>query len=142
MAETAESAVKRSIREILVPHMARQPTTGGFGASGQLDFTCCVGGLYLGIEAKSKFSKYGNKGPTALQWQEIDDIRANHGFAAVIDEDTLQDLKTVVDALACGAVHIARRVSWGTTNRFERPTTQVHDVPAPTARKRTTRRSK
>lgn len=143
MASTPEAKVKQAIREILHPHLTRQPTTGGFGASGQLDFTCCINGLYLGVEAKSKYSTYGHKGPTALQWAEIDAIRASQGIAASIDEDTLSDLKTIVDAMACGAVHIAKRVSWSTTNRFERPSTEVHDEPQPTVRKRTQpRRSK
>ena len=136
MSDTAEAGVKKRIRELLVGRYYRQPTTGGFGASGQLDFTLCVNSIYLGIEAKSIKSPYGKRGPTALQWGEIDAIRGAGGVAAVVDEDNLTDVKTLLDALDCGALHIAKRVSWSSTDRFDRPVTTIADEPQPTVRKR------
>lgn len=136
MADTAEARVKQRLREMLAGRYYRQPTTGGFGNSGQLDFTLCVNGIYCGIEAKSISSSYGKRGPTALQWGEIDAIRGAGGVAAVVDEDNLADVKTLLDALDCGALHIAKRISWASTDRFGRPVTTVADEPQPTVRKR------
>jgi len=136
VSDTPEARVKKRIRELLAGVLYRQPTTGGYGSSGQLDFTVCVNGRYLGIEAKSIESSYGKRGPTALQWAEIDAIRAAGGIAMVVDEDNLGDVKTVVDALQCDAVHIAKRISWSSTDRFDRPEKTVIDEPQPTVRKR------
>lgn len=136
MADTPEAKVKQRIRELLTGRYCRQPTTGGFGNSGQLDFTLCVNGVYLGIEAKSISSSYGKRGPTALQWVEIDAIRAAGGIAAVVDEDNLADVKTLLSALDCAALHIAKRISWASTDRFDRPVTTIEDEPQPVVRKR------
>lgn len=136
MSDTPEARVKKRIRELLAGVLYRQPTTGGYGSSGQLDFTVCVNGHYLGIEAKSVESSYGKRGPTALQWDEIDAIRKAGGVAMVADEDNLGDVKTVVDALQCDAVHIAKRLSWKSTDRFDRPGKTIADEPQPTVRKR------
>lgn len=136
MSDTPEARVKKRLRELLTGRYYRQPTTGGFGNSGQLDFTLCVNSIYLGIEAKSIASSYGKRGPTALQWSEIDAIRAAGGIAAVVDEDNFGDVKTLLDALDCGALHIAKRISWASTDRFVRPATTIENEQQPVVRKR------
>ena len=103
MANTPEGKVKLVIRRILEDHRVyvRQPVTGGFGASGQLDFYACVPpfGRYLGIEAKSIHTSHGKKGATALQQREIDQINAAGGKALVIDETNFDTLREAIREL-------------------------------------------
>ena len=136
MAETPESAVKRQIRSVLQHHYYQQPTTGGYGRSGQLDFTACICGHYLGIEAKSIHSQYGSKGPTALQWKEIDAIRASGGLAMSVDENNLEHFSAVVYALSRNMLEGAYRLAEASLARHERPELTVRDEPQPVVRKR------
>lgn len=142
MSSTPEAAVKRTVRTMLAPHYSQQPTTGGYGRSGQLDFTCCVCGLYLAIEVKSTQSKYGAKGPTALQWLEIDAVRAGGGIAASVDETNLVDLHEILTALVAGDIPKAHRASWKTTHRHERKLTTPETDTQPVVRKRNTKQEK
>lgn len=129
MAATPEAKVKRSIREMLRDYYVTQPTTGGYGRSGQLDFTCCIHGMYVGIEAKSIHSKYGKNGPTALQWQEIDAIQAAGGIALSIDETNLHAIDSVIDCLLLGAHNDAHITAQATLTRHTRPTTTLNENP-------------
>lgn len=136
MAETPEAAVKRSIRELLAGYYYQQPTTGGYGRSGVLDFTCCITGHFLGIEAKSVDSKYGAEGPTALQWKEIDAIRAAGGVAVSVDETTLHVLASVVHELQYGRLGVALWLAEKTLARHTRPDTTPKTETQPTIRKK------
>ena len=104
MASTPEAKVKKAVREILIEFrcFVRQPVTGGFGSSGQLDFYNSVPpfGRYLGVECKSIYSSYGKRGVTALQQREIDEIRATGGTALVIDETNFDLLRSTLRELA------------------------------------------
>lgn len=142
MAETPEARVKRAVRDILLSHYSQQPTTGGYGRSGQLDFTCCISGRYLAIEVKSIYSKYGSKGPTPLQWREIDAVRVSGGVAASIDETNLDDLKDIVAALLGGAPHSAKQRSLKTTRRHDRTRTTPETDTQPVVRKRNIKQEK
>lgn len=101
MAETPESKVKKFIRATLDGYGLRYSmnTTGGYGRSGDLDFTVNAWGYYLVIEAKSILSAYGKRGPTALQWDTIDEVTKGGGLALVVDENTAEDLENVLDTL-------------------------------------------
>jgi hypothetical protein len=95
MAATHENLVKKRVRNLLSQYKVywRQPTTGGYGHSGQLDFYCCHKGIYIGIETKSVHSKHG---VTALQQREIDEIRAAGGIALVINETYYNELENIL----------------------------------------------
>lgn len=129
MAATPEAKVKSSIREMLRDYYVTQPTTGGYGRSGQLDFTCCIHGVYVGIEAKSIHSKYGKNGPTALQWQEIDAIQAAGGIALSIDETNLHVIDHVTACLEKAAYYDARSAAQATLTRHTRPATTLNENP-------------
>lgn len=111
MAETAETGVKKQIRAVLNAHKLkyRQNTTSGFGRSGALDFTVNAWGYFLTIEAKSVDSPYGKRGPTTLQWTEIDEVTEGHGFALVVDENQFDLLQDVLTSLSFGATTSAAR---------------------------------
>jgi hypothetical protein len=98
MASTPEGLVKKQVRKILDANGVynRQPVTGGYGHSGQLDFYCSLPphGKFLGIETKSIKSSHG---VTALQQREIDSILASGGLALVINEDNIHQLQEVID---------------------------------------------
>jgi hypothetical protein len=140
MAQTPEAAVKKEIRRVLEVEgvLQRAPTTRGYGKSGQLDFTCCAYGYYVGIEAKSIHSKYGAKGPTALQWQEIDEIRSHGGIAMSIDETNYDVLERVLWLLSTDRPDGAKWVADETLTRHTRPPanpTPDDGIPQPTLKK-------
>lgn len=136
---TPENSVKKGIRERLddMGVYYGQPTTGGYGKSGQLDFVCCMSRHFVAIEAKSIHSPYGERGPTALQWDNIDAIVASGGIAMCVDENNLNDVIGVARFLATGQPAEARRLARDTLTKHTRPTiTPVTDT-QPTIRKRT-----
>ena len=100
MAATPEAKVKAKIKELLKAHDVyyTMPIGTGYGNSGVPDFLCCVNGQFLAIEAKA-----GKNKPTALQEKNIRDIRHAGGYAMVVNEDNLEELKTL----------IANYVRWG-----------------------------
>ena len=136
MSETPEAAVKREIRTRLAGHLQRAPVTGGYGRSGQLDFVCCIHGHYVAIEAKSVRSSYGVRGPTALQWEEIDAILAAGGIAMSIDETQYGALQQAITALEFGLVAQAAQHAAATLARHTRPTLTVNDEPQPRKKER------
>lgn len=104
MAETPESKVKKKIRAILDAEGVYyvQPVTGGFGRNGPLDFGCSVPpfGRYLGIEAKSIYTKYGRKGATELQKEHIEAINKTGATTLVIDENNIHTLHEELKCLS------------------------------------------
>lgn len=103
MASTPESKVKKQIRQILDEHGVyyTQTVTGGYGASGPLDFACSVPprGLYLGIEAKSIKTAYGRRGATELQKENMRRINLTGAPTLVIDETNIHTLKGFLQCL-------------------------------------------
>lgn len=136
MAETKETAVKKRISALLEDVHANKPLTAGFGKSGQLDFVCCIGGLYVAIEAKSVYSPYGKDGPTQLQWDEIDSIHRHGGIALCIDETNIDSLRKVLHHLLHGEVLLAKKLARLTLERFERPVLTPETETQPTKRSR------
>lgn len=78
--------VKTVLKELDVWYFMPVPT--GYGRQGIPDFICCAWGVFIAIETKAN----GNK-PT--RWQEIvlDEISDHDGFAWVIDEHNVGELR-------------------------------------------------
>ena len=96
MASTPEAKVKEKIKKILKEHNVyfAMPMGTGYGNSGVPDFLCCVGGLFIAIEAKA-----GKGIPTALQEKNLREIRAAGGVAAVVNEGNLDWLQGTIKLL-------------------------------------------
>lgn len=91
-----EAKVKARIKEILKAHKCWycMPNAGGYGTSGVPDFIACHRGTFLGIEAKAKPNK-----ATQLQQMQIDDILIAGGWGIVVNEDRLDDLDGLLNAI-------------------------------------------
>lgn len=95
MAKTPERAVKDKVVAQLKALGAYYfyPVAGGFGgASGVPDIIACYKGRFFGLECKAN----GNK-PTALQQLSIDKINGAGGIALVINEDNMNEVKTILE---------------------------------------------
>ena len=84
-AQTPEGRVKAKIKTWL---QARgiwffMPVSSGFGVKGVPDFVCCIGGTFLGIEAKAP-GKLSNT--SELQKIQLAAIKAAGGIAIVVDD--------------------------------------------------------
>ena len=90
MAATPEAKVKKAVKAILdelhVYHFS--PFQAGMGRAGIPDIICCVNGRFVGIECKA-----GNNVTTALQNKELAAIHAAGGFAFVVRETNIDELK-------------------------------------------------
>lgn len=97
MALTPEARVKKSVKRILEDLLIYyfMPAMNGYGRSGVPDFVCCFRGLFLGIECKA-----GTNKPTALQQMEMKRITTAGGRTFVVNETTVDELKTVLTCLA------------------------------------------
>jgi hypothetical protein len=94
MAATPEKRVKDKVVAQLKALGAYYfyPVTGGFGASGVPDIIVCYKGRFFGLECKAN----GNK-PTKLQQLNIDKINGAGGIALVINEDNMNEVKTILE---------------------------------------------
>jgi len=93
MAHTLEKKVKIKVVNILEEAGAYYfyPVTGGYGASGVPDVVACFKKKFIGIECKA-----GTKVPTALQLKHLKSITENGGYALVINESNIEDLKDCI----------------------------------------------
>lgn len=93
MAATPEAKVKAKIKALLQKHSVyyAMPIGTMYGNSGVPDFLCCINGRFLGIEAKA-----GKGKPTALQFKNMREIEAAGGVTAVINENGLESLETLL----------------------------------------------
>jgi len=93
MAKTPEGAVKAAVKKLLdemgIYHFS--PVQNGMGRAGIPDIIGCFRGRFLGIECKA-----GKGKTTALQDLELEKIRQAKGFAYVVNENNLQDLKELL----------------------------------------------
>lgn len=96
MAATPEAKVKAKIKAILKKHGAyyAMPIGTGYGNSGVPDFLVCLGGEFLGIEAKA-----GKNKPTALQEKNMREIESAGGRTLVVTDDpiTIDVLEAVLE---------------------------------------------
>jgi len=90
MAQTPEAKVKASVKKILdelhIYHFS--PFQAGMGRAGVPDLICCYNGRFIGIECKA-----GKGKTTALQDRELAAIHAAGGFAYVVNETNIAELK-------------------------------------------------
>lgn len=87
---TPEGKVKKAVKAILdelgIYHFS--PFQAGMGRAGIPDIICCCNGRFVGIECKA-----GKGKTTALQDRELDAIHAAGGFAFVVRETNIAELK-------------------------------------------------
>jgi hypothetical protein len=95
MASTPEAKVKDKIKKILKEHNVyyAMPIGSGFGNAGVPDFLCCVGGKFVGIEAKANGGK-----PTALQLKNLKNINESGGIGIVVDETNIAMVSSIIKA--------------------------------------------
>lgn len=93
---TPEKKVKQAVTKQLKQYGAYYfyPVTGGYGASGVPDIVGCYRSRFFAIECKA-----GSNKPTALQQKNLDDINKNGGFALVVNEDNLDAVTTMLEAI-------------------------------------------
>ena len=93
MAATPEKKVKDRVRAVLNELNAYHfmPATGGFGSSGVPDIVGCYRGFFFAIECKA-----GKGKTTALQDMHIEKIRQASGYALVVNEDNVEDLRRLL----------------------------------------------
>ena len=93
MASTPEAKVKAAVKKLLdemnIYHFS--PVQNGMGRAGIPDIIGCFRGRFLGIECKA-----GKGKTTALQDLELEKIRQAKGFAYVVNETNIQDLKELL----------------------------------------------
>jgi hypothetical protein len=89
MARTPEKAIKDKVVAILKKESIYYffPATHGMGRSGVPDIICCVAGRFLAIECKA-----GGGRLTDLQAREIERIRGAGGAAAVVNEQSIDNV--------------------------------------------------
>lgn len=99
MALTPEAKVKRVVVAQLKEMGAYYfyPVTGGYGTSGVPDIVGCYKGAFFGIECKA-----GKNTPTALQQQNLERIRTSGGVAMVVNEDSMNNVKEILEQMTCG----------------------------------------
>ncbi len=96
MAMTPEKKVKAQVTKILNEYEAYYfyPATGGFGRSGVPDIIVCFRGAFLGIECKA-----GDNTATALQLRELDKITKANGYAMIVNEHNISDVRGILDLI-------------------------------------------
>jgi len=93
MAMTPEGKVKKKVVEQLKALGAYYffPATGGYGKSGVPDIVGCYQGKFFGIECKA-----GKGKTTALQEQQLAQIAAAGGVAAVVNEQNMLEIAHII----------------------------------------------
>ena len=96
MAATPEGKVKDAVRKILdsMGVYYFMPPGVGFGRAGIPDIIGCMNGHFIAIECKA-----GKGKATALQERELNAIAAAGGFACLVDETGLDELKQLLEKL-------------------------------------------
>jgi hypothetical protein len=96
VAATPEKLVKDKVKKLLdslgIYHFS--PPGMGLGRAGIPDIIGCHKGRFIAIECKA-----GKGKTTALQERELDAIRAAGGFAFVVRETNLEELKEQLTCL-------------------------------------------
>ncbi len=96
---TPEAKVKKRVVDVIKKNSAYYffPATGGYGRSGVPDIVCCYRGVFVGIECKA-----GSNKPTGLQELEMAKIRSAGGFTLVVNEDNINGVQELFDAIDKG----------------------------------------
>jgi hypothetical protein len=94
---TPEKKVKTAVVKILKEHSDLYyfyPVAGGFGSAGIPDIVGCYHGKFFSIECKA-----GKGKTTALQEKNLKQIRDAKGFALVVNEENLHDVRDMLDTI-------------------------------------------
>ena len=99
MAMTPEAKVKkRAVAQLkTLGAYYFYPVTGGWGKSGVPDIVACYKGLFLGLECKA-----GKGKPTKLQELNLKQIDEAGGYALIVNEDNVDDLRVLLTELYYG----------------------------------------
>lgn len=102
MATTPEGKVKAQVKKILDAHGAYyfMPATGGYGKSGVPDIIGCYKGYFFGIECKA-----GKGKTTVLQDRHLEAIAASGGLCAVINEQNIDYVNTIIKLIDNSVKH-------------------------------------
>ena len=94
MASTPESKVKKQVRALLESYDVYNfmPPANGFGRAGIPDIVGCFRGQFIAVECKA-----GNNTTTALQDRELQRIKEAGGYALVINENNINELKELLE---------------------------------------------
>lgn len=94
MAQTPEKKVKDKIKKIVkeAGGYYAMPVMAGMAQNGTPDILVCVGGVFIGVEAKANGGK-----PTKLQTIRLNEIRNTGGLAVVVDEKTVDEFDRLVE---------------------------------------------
>lgn len=101
--KTPEGKVKQRVREVLQEFKAYtvMPATWGYGASGVPDFIVCYESMFIGIEVKSNKTSHPL---TPLQQRNIQEIRRAGGYALVVDESNIDELRDLLTEIRDGQI--------------------------------------
>lgn len=97
MQHTTEAPVKEQIRNVLNAWGVyfTMPPANGYGRAGGFDFTCCVRGRFLGIEAKRDYKEQ----PTALQHDNAAKAQRSGAVVLLIHKDNVELVRSTLDAM-------------------------------------------
>lgn len=70
------------------------PIGGMYSKIGVPDIICCYNGRFVAIECKA-----GKNKPTALQERELKTIRDAGGYALVINEENIDDVRNLLESI-------------------------------------------
>jgi hypothetical protein len=92
-----EGDVKKAVKKILDKHgwYWWMPPANGFGRAGIADINAVHAGVFMAIE-----TKFGSNKPTPMQVGFLASIRAEGGFAFVVNEKRVDTLAKFLDAFA------------------------------------------
>lgn len=93
---TPEGKVKAKVKKLLNKYgsYSHAPVQNGMGAP-SLDFVCCVGGLYVAVETKTRGKK-----PSPRQEKTMGQIRNANGIAVMVDEDRVEAFEQLLIKLS------------------------------------------
>lgn len=91
-----EKDVKKAAKKLLDKHswFWWMPPASAYGKAGTSDIICLKQGMFMAIE-----TKFGSNKPTALQVGFLNSVRAEDGFAFVVNEKNVEWLEAFLGAL-------------------------------------------
>lgn len=107
---TTEKDVKASVKKLLDKHgwFWWMPPANGFGRAGIADINALKSGVFLAIE-----TKFGTRKPSPMQIGFLNSVKAEDGFAFVVNEKLIESLEIWLGAFdrATAAVALGQQPS-------------------------------
>ena len=103
---TSEKDVKAKIKKLLDKHgwFFFMPPANGYGKAGIADILALKAGVFLAIEAK-----FGKNQPSPMQVAFLNSIRAEDGFAFVVNESSVEWLEAWLGAFNRSSEAVGRQ---------------------------------